>query len=88
MLIGDSPAWFAVKLNARRQVSGIMRGFDQFMNIVLDKATDDKDGAELGMVVCPCPWCTEHTALCMLVPYSLMHGPPQCIPVHPQSFDP
>jgi hypothetical protein len=33
-------------------VSGIMRGFDQFMNIVLDKATDDKDGAELGMVVC------------------------------------
>lgn len=45
----------AVKLNARRQVSGIMRGFDQFMNIVLDKATDDKDGAELGMVVCSLP---------------------------------
>jgi small nuclear ribonucleoprotein (snRNP)-like protein len=41
----------AVKLNARRQVSGIMRGFDQFMNIVLDKAVDDKDGSELGMVV-------------------------------------
>jgi small nuclear ribonucleoprotein (snRNP)-like protein len=28
-----------------------MRGFDQFMNIVLDKAVDDKDGTELGMVV-------------------------------------
>lgn len=42
---------FAVKLNARRQVSGIMRGFDQFMNIVLDKATDERDGSALGMVV-------------------------------------
>nr|BAV58248.1 small nuclear ribonucleo protein polypeptide G [Ulva partita] len=40
-----------LKLNARRQVSGIMRGFDQFMNIVLDKATDEKDGSALGMVV-------------------------------------
>lgn len=29
-----------------------MRGFDQFMNIVLDKATDEKDGSALGMVVC------------------------------------
>jgi len=28
-----------------------MRGFDQFMNIVLDKATDEKDGSALGMVV-------------------------------------
>jgi LSM domain len=41
----------AVKLNANRQVSGTMRGFDQFMNVVLDKAHDDKLDVDLGMVV-------------------------------------
>jgi LSM domain len=40
-----------VKLNANRQVTGTMRGFDQFMNVVLDKAHDDKTDTELGMVV-------------------------------------
>ena len=29
-----------LKLNGRRQVSGVLRGFDQFMNLVLDDATD------------------------------------------------
>eukprot|EP01025_Chloroclados_australasicus_P054849 TRINITY_DN6547_c0_g1_i2.p4 TRINITY_DN6547_c0_g1~~TRINITY_DN6547_c0_g1_i2.p4 ORF type:complete len:108 (+),score=14.43 TRINITY_DN6547_c0_g1_i2:238-561(+) len=38
-------------LNANRRVSGTMRGYDQFMNIVLDKAHDDKEDVELGMVV-------------------------------------
>jgi small nuclear ribonucleoprotein (snRNP)-like protein len=42
---------YAVKLNANRQVSGTMRGFDQFMNVVLDKAHDDKLDVDLGMVV-------------------------------------
>lgn len=28
-----------------------MRGFDQFMNVVLDKAHDDKMDVDLGMVV-------------------------------------
>lgn len=41
----------AVKLNANRAISGIMRGYDQFMNIVLDAAHDDKEDVELGMVV-------------------------------------
>jgi hypothetical protein len=40
-----------VKLNANRQVSGTLRGFDQFMNVVLDKAHDDKLDVDLGMVV-------------------------------------
>ena len=41
----------AVKLNANRQVSGVLRGFDQFMNIVLDNTVDEKAKADLGMVV-------------------------------------
>lgn len=40
-----------MKLNANRQVSGTLRGFDQFMNVVLDKAHDDKLDVDLGMVV-------------------------------------
>ena len=49
----------AVKLNANRQVTGTMRGFDQFMNVVLDKAHDDKLDVELGMVV----WPQHHVAV-------------------------
>lgn len=40
-----------VKLNANRHVVGVLRGFDQFLNIVLDSATDEKTKQELGMVV-------------------------------------
>ena len=32
-------------------MTGTLRGFDQFMNIVLDAATDDRLGEEIGMVV-------------------------------------
>lgn len=42
---------FAVTLNANRQVSGVLRGFDQFMNLVLDNAVDDKMKTDIGMVV-------------------------------------
>jgi hypothetical protein len=41
----------AVKLNANRQVTGILRGFDQFMNIVLDQTVDDRMKQDIGMVV-------------------------------------
>lgn len=44
----------AVVLNANRQVSGVLRGFDQFMNIVLDNTVDDKTHSEIGMVVSAC----------------------------------
>ena len=40
-------------LNANRHVTGVMRGFDQFMNIVLDNAVDEKAKTDIGMVVSP-----------------------------------
>jgi len=44
-----------VKLNANRQVAGVLRGFDPFMNLVLDETVEKiKDGIvnNIGMVVC------------------------------------
>ncbi|KAL4423658.1 hypothetical protein ABPG75_000959 [Micractinium tetrahymenae] len=41
----------SVKLNANRHVTGVLRGFDQFMNIVLDGTVDEKLKVDLGMVV-------------------------------------
>ena len=43
--------FIAVKLNGNRHVTGVLRGFDQFMNIVLDGTIDEKGKVELGMVV-------------------------------------
>ncbi|GAD94158.1 small nuclear ribonucleoprotein SmG [Paecilomyces variotii No. 5] len=43
-----------VQLNGNRKVIGILRGYDVFMNIVLDDAVEEKSGGEkarLGMVV-------------------------------------
>lgn len=43
-----------VKLNGGRSINGILRGFDPFMNIVLDDTIEDnKDGSKnnIGMVV-------------------------------------
>ena len=40
-----------VKLNANRHVTGVLRGFDQFMNIVLDNTIDEKSKVDIGMVV-------------------------------------
>ncbi|KAK2745026.1 Serine/threonine-protein kinase smg1 [Onygenales sp. PD_40] len=43
-----------VQLNGNRKVIGILRGYDVFMNIVLDEAVEEKTGGEkvrLGMVV-------------------------------------
>jgi small nuclear ribonucleoprotein G len=38
-------------------VTGTLRGFDQFMNLVLDNTVDDKTKSDIGMVVRarPCP---------------------------------
>lgn len=41
----------SIKLNANRHVTGVLRGFDQFMNLVLDNTVDEKAKVELGMVV-------------------------------------
>ncbi|KAM7205763.1 LSM domain containing protein [Naviculisporaceae sp. PSN 640] len=43
-----------VQLNGKRKVIGVLRGYDVFLNIVLDDAVEEKDGGEkerLGMVV-------------------------------------
>ncbi|OTA08188.1 hypothetical protein A9Z42_0091330 [Trichoderma parareesei] len=42
-----------VQLNGSRKVIGVLRGYDVFLNIVLDEAVEEKDGGEkirLGMV--------------------------------------
>lgn len=44
----------AFKLNGNRKVTGVLRGFDQFMNIVLDGTIEDVSASEkndIGMVV-------------------------------------
>ena len=44
----------AVKLNANRTVSGVLRGFDQFMNVVLDHTQEhvnQHEKKEIGMCV-------------------------------------
>ncbi|KAK8034205.1 hypothetical protein PG993_009200 [Apiospora rasikravindrae] len=43
-----------VQLNGSRKVIGILRGYDVFLNIVLDNAVEEKDNGQketLGMVV-------------------------------------
>lgn len=47
-----------VKMNGGRYVHGILRGYDPFMNIVIDRTTEEfKEGTDtthnsIGMVVC------------------------------------
>eukprot|EP00232_Nephroselmis_pyriformis_P000810 CAMPEP_0182902834 /NCGR_PEP_ID=MMETSP0034_2-20130328/30777_1 /TAXON_ID=156128 /ORGANISM="Nephroselmis pyriformis, Strain CCMP717" /LENGTH=74 /DNA_ID=CAMNT_0025037585 /DNA_START=61 /DNA_END=285 /DNA_ORIENTATION=+ len=38
-------------LNANRRVTGLLRGFDQFMNLVLDQTVEKGPENEIGMVV-------------------------------------
>ena len=45
---------FLVKINGGRHVTGVLRGFDPFMNIVLDEAVENVSSSEkhnIGMVV-------------------------------------
>ncbi|KAK2076867.1 hypothetical protein QBZ16_005094 [Prototheca wickerhamii] len=41
----------SIHLNANRHVTGTLRGFDQFMNLVLDNAVDEKLKVDIGMIV-------------------------------------
>jgi small nuclear ribonucleoprotein G len=44
----------ALKLNGNRKVVGVLRGFDQYMNIVLDQSVEEvsaNEKNEIGMVV-------------------------------------
>ncbi len=52
----------AVRLNASRNVVGVLRGFDQFMNIVLDESVElltGKERHDIGMVVSAAHVCVE-----------------------------
>ncbi|KAF5175650.1 Small nuclear ribonucleoprotein g [Thalictrum thalictroides] len=44
---------YAIKLNANRLVTGTLRGFDQFMNLVLENTVEmnGNEKNEIGMVV-------------------------------------
>jgi len=55
VLICDYENCFSVvKLNANRVVVGTLRGFDQFMNLVIDNTVEvsGNDKNDIGMVVC------------------------------------
>jgi small nuclear ribonucleoprotein G len=44
----------SLQLNGNRKVTGVLRGFDPFMNIVLDEAVEEVSASEkheIGMVV-------------------------------------
>eukprot|EP00285_Hemiselmis_virescens_P010668 CAMPEP_0173390222 /NCGR_PEP_ID=MMETSP1356-20130122/14365_1 /TAXON_ID=77927 ORGANISM="Hemiselmis virescens, Strain PCC157" /NCGR_SAMPLE_ID=MMETSP1356 /ASSEMBLY_ACC=CAM_ASM_000847 /LENGTH=76 /DNA_ID=CAMNT_0014347555 /DNA_START=94 /DNA_END=324 /DNA_ORIENTATION=- len=44
----------SLKLNANRTVTGVLRGYDQFMNVVLDQTVEHvstSNKKEIGMVV-------------------------------------
>jgi len=44
----------SIKLNANRRVTGILRGYDQFMNLVLEETIEEVSQSErnkIGMVV-------------------------------------
>lgn len=47
--------YIAVKLNANRMVVGTLRGFDQFMNLVVDNTVEvnGNERNDIGMVVGP-----------------------------------
>lgn len=40
-----------LQLNANRRVTGVLRGFDPFMNVVLDEAVDETSQANMGLAV-------------------------------------
>ena len=51
---------YPVKLNGGRCVSGILRGFDPYMNLVLDECVEERSATQkykIGMVVSLLPLC-------------------------------
>jgi small nuclear ribonucleoprotein (snRNP)-like protein len=62
-----------VKLNANRIVTGYLRGYDQFMNIVLEETVEEVSGSERNPIgwtvgfarVClPCIFCVWWAVFC------------------------
>ncbi|XP_038702079.1 probable small nuclear ribonucleoprotein G isoform X1 [Tripterygium wilfordii] len=52
-IISLSCIFYAVKLNANRMIVGTLRGFDQFMNLVVDNTVEvnGNERNDIGMVV-------------------------------------
>ena len=47
--------YISVKLNGGRVISGVLRGFDPYMNIVMDDTIEERSNSQkinIGMVVC------------------------------------
>lgn len=52
--VGAKTSSLSVKLNGSRQINGILRGFDPFMNLVIDEAVEinkRNQQVPIGMVV-------------------------------------
>lgn len=61
-----------MKLNANRRVEGQLRGYDHFMNVVLENASDEETRSDLGQVVrLPLPPSSQHCAQCSLSPHEV-----------------
>ncbi len=44
----------SIRLNANRKIRGVLRGYDQFMNLVLDNTEEvvsETEATDMGMVV-------------------------------------
>lgn len=66
----------SVKLNANRRVTGVLRGFDQFMNLVLEDCVEEVSEQErnsLGMVVSFCLWFASLSLRIVFLP-TILHG--------------
>ena len=68
----------AVKLNGGRTVTGILRGFDPYMNIVMDDTIEERSSTQkykIGMVVggvCVGVWVCGCVCVCVCVCPSLL----------------
>jgi small nuclear ribonucleoprotein G len=61
-----------LQLNGNRKVSGVLRGYDAFMNIVLDETIEENSSSgklSIGMVVSPTYNASEYISF-FLVGYS------------------
>lgn len=66
--------FFPVRLNASRTVSGILRGFDPYMNLVLDDCVEERSSQQkfnVGMVVRTHLLCYRKSSCAMICSCSL-----------------
>ncbi|KAI4223877.1 MAG: hypothetical protein L6R36_005084 [Xanthoria steineri] len=69
-----------VQLNGSRKVLGVLRGYDVFLNVVLDDAVEEKAGGEkvrLGMVVRALHFLTEYEGSSITILIGVIAGHPR-----------